>query len=416
MNMKTEFRREDNWILPVKGTIGNKSRNLRNNLQVINECEMSVPFSMSIPPEYINSVEGPLYYILDWIQKNFSHCKAVAVRSDSPDEDVGGRDPGRYVSVKINHHDRQDSYMPVERVLQSYYSRKAIERRKKFRIKEKGMGLLVQEFKPATRSGCFSDIGELALLTFANPKEEMDAMLKPSLFKYWVDVQGYIKGERSLNTYTEHIAEIFRELVGALPKLDKKGWEIEFIESGSNFYVVQTTPIEKKPRFEVSDSKKSIFHSYDILGTGEFKTKGILYVPRGFNADLVSDFDSKNSDYCLAATHSHFTNPVMTKRSNLIDLAQNAAVIIDINPEDLMSQPFSAHVEQFMREGRAALVGRFEGRLGKILIDPKDTVNSVEEGKTRVSYSPTCLITRVDEVERKATIELAGKIEPFVKF
>ena len=411
-----DFIEEGNWILPTRGTLGNKAQNLLENQQIIEAHDFKIPRSLVIPYEFLD-VEGPIFVVLDIINKYFPDCPKVAVRSNAPDEDLGSRTPGLYASAEVWHQERGRpgnpnlSYFPLEKVMFSYYSEKARSRRERLGIEEEGMCLLVQEPIQASYSGCFSDIGELAVLTLTDPKEGLNAMQRPSLRKHRVDSQGNITGPGEHTTYESSLAERFRKLADALPEIGDKGWEIEFVGNEDGFYVVQTTPIAKKEKFEVKETENNIFRYRSVLGTGEIITDGVLYIPLTPNLEELLQFDKTHSNYCLATVHSNVTKSMFNPQDSVLNYLFNASVILDI--DDLGGvKPFAVHVEQYMREGRIALLGMFTNELADILVRGEDY--AMDYNRLRGSiYSPTKLIVKADEIEQKANVELDGKIEDF---
>jgi len=115
--MKHEFKQEGNWILPVEGTLGNKAKNLYENREMIDMLDFKMPRSLVIPYEYMR-FEGAFYYMIDWMQEHFPGHKKVVVRSNAPDEDVGYREPGKYVSrILEDIHDNRTVYDPLNQAL-----------------------------------------------------------------------------------------------------------------------------------------------------------------------------------------------------------------------------------------------------------------------------------------------------------
>ena len=172
--MNPKFKEKGNWILPEEGTLGDKAKNLLDNTPVIEAQGLKVPRSLVIPWEYANTAD--VYTILDWISQYFPDTPKVAVRSDTPDEDFGGRTPGLYVSKAIIHGNRRECYDPIGKVLASYNQPNARQRREQLGLEEKAMGLLVQEFVKGSYAGFFSDIGDLGIFGLVDPENEMNAM------------------------------------------------------------------------------------------------------------------------------------------------------------------------------------------------------------------------------------------------
>ena len=175
--MQSLFIKEENWILPVQGTFGNKARDLYNNHPIIVANGAKVPKSLVVPFEYLKNARDPKAYTLELIDKYFPNWLRILVRSNAPDEDVGLRFPGLYTSEHLWHTDRSYATALIDRVIASYNRDAAKTRRSQLGLPELGMCLLIME--PVTNTpgefdanyaGCFSDIGELGVLTFNNPK------------------------------------------------------------------------------------------------------------------------------------------------------------------------------------------------------------------------------------------------------
>jgi len=405
MGKEKTFTEQGNWTLPTWGTEGTKSKRLRDNQEIILVNGDLVHNSLVIPYEYYQGVKGPIHYILDLIEEHFPESIFVALRSNSPDEDFSTRTPGLFRSEPLYIKDRNDCYNPVKKVVNSYQTNKAESHRKKHGLQEKGMSLLVQDATQTTIScGCFSDIGELGILTFTNPENWLEAMQRPSLKKLRVDLEGRIVTGKS-STYDEMIAQRYRRLASALPEIPKKGWEIEFVETEKGFYVVQTTPIEKKERFKVQDKDNSVFNTHEVLGTGEFNADGVVYAPPIYNARRLVEFDKDHKDYCLVTDHIGIsrTKPDGEKISlqNILSYALNAKIILDLDNSHRILAP---HVEQYMRECRVACSGTFRHPFN----------NQIPEF-SGLQYSPSRIRVQADEVEQESCVEFPEGLKPFIK-
>lgn len=421
--MKIDFTDDGTWVLPIDGTLGNKAQNLLRNTKAIKTNGLKVPRSLVIPFEYLGQTGDPEQFTLDQIDKYFPNWMKIIVRSNSPDEDVHFRFPGQYVSEEIWHKDRGYAPKLINDVLESYKKPAAQLRRETLGLEELGMCLLVQEpventpgLLDADYSGSFSDIGELALLTFANPSAGLRAMMVRSAERYWVDHEGNLDKEASEDK--AGIGYSLRKLIKDLEKIDEKGWEIEFVQNKEGLYVVQTTPVVKKERVKIPDDADNLFDYVQILGTGEAKTDGILYVPSftwHFHPKPLLEFDKLHKNYALVVTHPVISSNMQTK---ILEYLINPAVIIDVERSFFPGHPFSIHVAQYMREGRLGLAGTFKGELGEILVawDKYDSGGRLWKtpDKERVLHSPTKLFVMSDEISQKGLVALADRqIKPF---
>jgi hypothetical protein len=402
--MREEYRIEAMWTLPVRGTLGRKAENLYRNTGAILGCGWNVPRSMVIPYEYYQ-MEGGIYYMCDDIAETFRDCKFVAVRSNSPDEDLGERTPGLYKSVKINPHatdreERNEAINDLGRVVSSYNCKEAVKRRKRLGLGERGMSLLVQEWLPTAFCGSFSDIGETAVLLFTDTTQGIEAMLRPSNRKLFVDQQGdIVMNSHYITTYDQKWAKDLRRITNRLPSLDERGWELEFVITNGKNYVLQTTPIKKQPRFEVVATEHNIFESREVIGTGSFRTKGMLYLPYGKGFDMRS-FNRRNRDYCLVVSGGCISKAPTNKFSPLGD-ASNARALFYVSPTGAFSGEgsFAAHAESFIRNnGCCGLVGRFTNYL-------KTKMSGKEEDFTPL-FLDIALLIQADEIEQKTNVEI----------
>jgi len=409
MTINLEFKIEGNWILPTKGTFGNKARNLYDNQGVIANHGFKIPRSMVIPYEYL-AYGYPA--IVDIIHHYFGNGKTVAIRSNSPDEDLGERTPGLYRSeaVELNK-DRVGTQDIIGAVVDSYNYYDADFRRKELRLENKGMCLLVQDFIPADYSGSFSDLGETGILTFTNSQMGMRAMTEKPFSKYRVDLKGKIISKNLMHTHTyeEYIAERLRRLSSALPKLgNDKGWETEFVFNEEGKYIVQTTPIKRQASFVVVPSERNIFDPREVIGRGSFRTNGILYLPFS-KPRLVSRVDDSMENYCIVTNYHGVSRGV---GEGSLERARKSNVLICIEDRFPGLHPFSAHVAQFIREGdRCAMVGRFTNDMNKYLLSSDDI--SLSDQHMYGLFSPTQLDIQADESLNLVNIEIIGEAKPF---
>jgi len=397
--MNESYIAEGMWTIPLKGTFGKKAENLFKNTDTILKCGWNVPHSMIIPYEYYNR-EGGIFYMLDDISEHFRDCEFVAVRSSSPDEDLGERTPGLYRSEKIKHQDRKKALNQLEKVLSSYYRPQAVQRREKNSLEYKGMSLLVQEWIPAAFSGSFSDIGETAVLVFTDPTKGIESMLKPSKMKFFVDLNGKITmNSHYITTYDQEWAMGLRNITNNLPSLKEKGWELEFVINERGKYILQTTPIKKQLRFEVQETENNIFYNKEVIGTGIFRTKGILYLPTTDEFDM-NLFDASNKNYCLVTNYVMTSSKSSEMGLNPLTKANNAKAFFCVSPEGRFQglNSFAAHVEAFVRDGGCcALAGRFTNEF-------KDTMSG-QIGDIP-AFLHTNLLIQADEIEQKANVEI----------
>lgn len=419
--MRTDFIERGNWILPVEGTLGNKAQNLHNNTATIREAGFKVPRSLVMPFEYLAAKEDQAQLVLETIDRYFPGWTMALVRSNSPDEDVGLRFPGLYRSEHIWHKDRDYAAVKLEEVTRSYSDLAAVARRAQFGLPELGMCLLIME--PVTNTpgsfdasyaGCFSDIGELAILTFTNPKSGLEAMLTRPEKRLRIDKNGqHVDGipPNGFTTQEYDLGRRLRILADNLPQIQGKGWELEFVGNQDGDYIVQTTPITKKARIIIPEKIDNIFEAESIVGTGEFSSNGILYVPFAYDYNQVMEFDRLHANYCLFADPANF----MLGHSVLRFLL-NPSVIISLKYNYTHDIPFPQHVQQYMREGRIAMDGDFTNpnfsniqlKLGRWINDGKtgDIVHSL-------AYSPTKLFVAGDEFSQKGVVSLAGEPHHF---
>jgi len=404
--MQERYTKEQMWTIPTQGTWGKKAENLYKNTQTILGCGFEVPHSLVIPFEYFQNTQGPGYWILDDIQKEFPDCEFVAVRSNSPDEDLGERTPGLYTSAKLPHHNRRDCYESLERVLGSYFSREAKERRKKLGLEEKGMSLLVQEWVPALNSGCFSYLGYGGVLMYTNPTKGIESMIKPSLRKLTTDKEGKIKAPKEgWTTDEEAFTRRLMRLINHLPQVANLGWELEFVRDlNMREYILQTTPIKKQERFQVT-KRRNIFQSSDVIGTGLFRTNGILYLPSGFISGIhelhLEEFDSAHKDYCLVTNRGTVITGARTCGINPLPKIHNAKSLLCVSPSGYFESvhSFASHVATEIREREmCALSGKFTGKLANQM--------SGADSDNNCFYLETKLLIQADEIEQEANVEV----------
>lgn len=381
--MARDFVDRGAWILPTEGTMGNKSTNLHANTAAIESAGGKVPRSLAIPYEFLQD-SGAYQFMLEQIDRYFPGWKRVFLRSDAPDEDTGYRFPGLYETETLWHNDKNLSYYLFERVIKSYHSRQAQVRRRHFGFKEQGMGILVQpEISntgnlDADYAGSFSDIGELALLTLNDPKYGERAMISPPQARIWVD------GSES------GLAGSLRKIADSLPKLSGKGWELEFVKNKEGLYIVQTTPILKHERIDIPENSESMFYAKEAIGTGRIVANGILLLLNNYGREDMSDFNKEHGNYCVIGHHRLFL-----KGGEFLHSFFNASIIIDLyDPGYEAGNPLSAHMRQYMREGRVAVKGRFkEGAMPSH--DP-----------STVSYSSSHIEVIADEISNRAVVNL----------
>ena len=143
--MKIDFIEKDNWILPIKGNLGNKAKNLLENSQIIKECDFKIPRSLVIPYEYLQTSKNPEEFTLRQIDKYFPDWKKILVRSNAPDEDLNFRVPGLYISEYIYYKDREYALVLINDVIESYNNHKPKLIRKQLGLEERAMCILAQE-------------------------------------------------------------------------------------------------------------------------------------------------------------------------------------------------------------------------------------------------------------------------------
>ena len=409
--MQTDFIERENWILPVEGTLGNKAQNLINNERIVKSHGFNIPRSLVIPYEYLQIVTSPTDFVLEQIDKYFPRWLRIFVRSNAPDEDLNYRFPGQYVSEHLWHTDRLPALQFIDNVLYSYTRPAPKLRRRQLGLPDLGMCLLIQEpvtnspgeFDPSY-SGCFSDIGELALLFFTNPAAGLDAMKSKPLKRYYVERDGTLRGDYF--SLEQDLASRLRRLTYDLPTINGKGWEIEFVGNQNGAYVVQTTPIVKKTRVEIPTELDNVFNTIAVVGTDTIITDGILYVPFFIpTREHVVSFDVSNSNYALATDHIN-----LTKDSDMLQYVVNPSVIIDLTTGFWRGHPFAPHIEQYMREGRIGIAGTFTGNLASILMtNSQRSRNQHQDENLGPFYSPTKLVVVADEVSQRGFVGLADK-------
>lgn len=340
----------------------------------------------------------------------------ILIRSNSPDEDMNSRFPGRYVSEHLWHKDREYASTLIGKVTESYSEPVFRLRRKQLGFPELGMCLLIMEPVTntpgefdATYSGCFSDIGELALLTFTNPHEGLNAMMSKPIKHHYIDVSGDIKGD--YNAKEQDLARRLRHLASSIPIKEGKGWEIEFVENNCGTHVVQTTPIVKSKRIEIPQNIENIFNVLAIVGTGKVVTGGLLYVPPIPRLEDLVKFDLTHSNYALVTVHNNIS--IFESSPYILKYVENPSVIIDITNKFFRGHPFATHVEQYMREGRVALSGKFTGILSEKLIEDDEWNRRSGKDKLGLSYSPTKLFVATDEVSQKGIVHLVDTLHNF---
>ena len=415
-----EFKEDGNWILPVSGTFGNKARELYKNTPIIHANGAKVPRSLVVPFEYLNDPNTITKYTLELADRYFPGWLRILVRSNAPDEDVGLRFPGLYTSEDLWHNDGDKQGYLLFRVIDSYKNPAAVARRKQLGLPELGMCLLIMELInntpgefDANYAGCFSDIGENAILTFNNPKKGLEAMISKPIKRLRIDGSG-----NPIDSFTPQerdFAYRLRKLSDELPKKEGKGWSIEFVANSDGLYIVQTTPIRKTGRVEIPSSIDNIFNSAEVVGAGEFSTDGILYVPVHADKRILLEFDRTHINYCLALYPSNIS---MKNTDNILQYLLNPAVILSLEYDYERLHSLSEHMRQYMREGRITLAGIFENPdMGNVHFGQRTNfVGREKDFRIREPiYSPTELVVVGDEFSQKAVVGLKGLFQDFVK-
>ncbi|MEK6967781.1 MAG: hypothetical protein AABX51_04070 [Nanoarchaeota archaeon] len=419
--MKSLFNDSGVWVLPKKGTIGGKAQNLFDNSGTILRDGFSVPRSLAIPFEYLLESGNPAEFVLDQIDFYFPDWLMMCVRSSAPDEDNNGRMPGLYISENLWKPDGDYALVLIDRVLRSYDNLAAKTRRLHLGFDEKGMGLLIQE--PVTRTpgvfdaytvGSFGNIGDRALLSIADPEDGMNAMNEKPLAQYRVGIDGKIAKATLSSQYAE-LAERLMSLAQNLTAIPEKGWEIEFAENNAGVHILQTTPVHKSGPIKIPNNIKSIFEPIAVLGTGEAETDGILYAPPLFNLDDLIKFDAANKNYCLVTTHSNIASN--RPEENILNYLTNPKAIIDIKDGFFYGHPFAIHIQQYLREGRVALAGKFTDIFEEVLLEEWERGARLLDRSMRplgLMYSPTRLVVIADEFKEFGLVGLAdGKVYDF---
>ncbi len=409
------YRAYEEWMLPNKGSLGEKASNLLENATCIKSQGFFIPRSLVIPCEYYQQL-GRIFYLLDDIQEVFGKEGRAVIRSNAPSEDRFGREPGLYISEEINLSDRHEACSGIESVLYSYQSERAQKLRREQGIPELGMCLLVQEKIPAVYGGCFSDIGEYAILTFVDTSKSVKAMSVPFIVQHRVDSNGEIVDKQETTSYSKLIARKLSDLRNSLPLLIPHGWEIEFLANQEDFYIVQTTPIEKKTPFVVERTSDNIFEPFNdesVLGTGKFVCRDFLYLPNAVmdnHGVKIAAFEKTHKDYCLVTDHVnvHYANKFRLKpvfEDHIFRYAFGYSALIDIVQPERMQSPLAAHVQQALRQGKVALAGNFKPEFMNQLL--------AQYVLNKSSYSPTTLEIQADECKQMVNVRMIGNLQQF---
>ena len=417
--MSNRFREDGNWILPVTGTRGNKAQNLYDHTKIIQSNGFKVPRSLIIPFEYLTE-EDPTKFVLETIDRYFPGWMRILVRSNSPDEDAGLRFPGLYTSEHLWHTDRFYAGYLLGKVTDAYTNSAAALRRRQLGLPDLGMCLLIME--PVTNtpgdfdadySGCFSDIGGLAVLTFTNPKIGLEAMISKPIKRLRVASDGH-----PIDSYTPQEQEFsyrLRGLADKMPVTEGKGWEFEFVSNRDGTYIVQTTPIIKRGRIQLPPGIDNIFDVESIVGTGEFLTDGIVYAPLCPDKEEFIKFDRHHVNYCLITRPENLT---LSEGGcyNILRFLLNPSVIMSAKYDYINAHEFPQHVQQYMREGRIAMNGVFKNPDFLNVNLKVGSWTGREAERSRISgliYSPTKLLVVGDEFTQKGIVNLAGDAHDF---
>ena len=415
--MHESYRAYEEWILPETGAWGEKARNLLENAACIKSWGLFIPHSMAIPYTYYQQQRG-IFYLIDDIQEVFGKEGKVVVRSNAPSEDAFGREPGLYHSEEIDLSNRHEALSGIESVLSSYQNEMAQRLRREQGIPEQGMCLLVQEKINARLGGCFSDIGEYALLTFVDTSKGVKSMSAPFLFQHRVDSNGAIADKQMTNEYNKYIAQKLSDLRNSLPRTIPYGWEIEFLANEERMYVVQTTPIEKKSPFRVERTPDNVFvplNNISVLGTGKFVCSNVLYLLDAVMDDdcaRIVEFEKTHKDYCIVTDHVnvHYANKFRLEsqfEDHIFRYAFEYTVLIDVVEQiQMMQSSLAAHVQQALRQGKAVLAGNFKPEFHNLL--------SVAS-KNNNSHSPTTLEIQADECKQMVNVRMIGDLQQFTR-
>jgi hypothetical protein len=404
--------------------LGNKAKNLLENTPVIETSGCKVPKSLVIPYEYIALFgEDPYGFILNQIDTYFKGWKKVYIRSNASDEDLTVRKPGLYNSntLRKNEVDSDLASEMIDSVLASYNTEEARDFRKRHNLHNGGMSLLIQDGvtntpgeTDANFSGCFTDLGELVLLTFTDWRHDSKAMENLPLKEYrlsreGVDIPGLDKDEKV-------IAEKLKTLTARLPACADKGWEIEFVAVNDGLHIVQTSRVSRKSRqfIDEEEAGRSIFAHKEVIGTDDITTTGILLAKEirlgdcDEQLELLRAFNSRYAGYCVVTDHPNLNNRAIPFVNSLSRFS--ALIDIDIGYQ---KNALGAHFKQDIRESKILLSGELKREYYKQMsLDYTPPLLNFGSG---LIYSPTRLRIRSDEFSRKAAVTLAdGKLEPFV--
>lgn len=398
--MQISFERFDkDWILPVEGTLGNKAYNLFANREAIAAAGFRRPEAVAVPWEYLKAVPNPTHFVLSVIDQWLPDWRRVYARSNAPDEDADRRIPGLYSTEHIWHKDRAYVGTLVEKVLDSYRTVVARRSRKMRGVPESGMGLLLERAVSDTEAdyaGSYTECGGLQKLLFAWPDQMHRAMTFPPKKSYRV-INGRI--EAGHTSEEGEIARRLNDLAARLPRIDGKGWEIEFLVHKREMYAAQLTPVIKHPQVIVPDGVQSIYEVSKVVGTGDYVLNGILWNPlsdmaRTTDLPAFEKFDAEHKDYAVLTQEIAIADIERTHGQLFMFLLNaRAFLIIDKKP---FSSPLAAHVEQYLRNTGVAL------EIGNHLDLPLEP-----------AYSPTKLRVIADEASGKAVVLLNEPLRPF---
>ncbi len=416
--MRIGFKRfDEDWVLPVDGTQGNKSRNLFLHRDAARAAGFKRAKAVVVPWEYLKAVQNPAGFVLSTIDEWLPGWKRVFVRSDAPDEDNGQRIPGLYSTETIWHMDRDYAPELISRVIESYDTIWARRSRKMRNVSETGMGLLLERAvndvngNLADCVGTYTNCDGLAKILFADPREGHKAMIRPP-FKDCLVNNGVIEStevfqEERFDFYSGKyvkcgneiveriIAQRLSSLVMSLPKQEGRGWEIEFLAWLSDSYVAQITPIVNHPPVKVPDLE-SAFDVKEVVGTGDFTLDGILAVPI-LGAHDLHGFDATHSNYTVLTTFTALSVLDGSGARDVLSLLNARAFLIANALYESHHISLAPHVEQYLRNTGVALWISFPGM----------------EHPNFAAYSPTPHGIVADEASGKAVVLLKEPLRPF---
>lgn len=396
--MQIGFKRFDkDWILPIDGTLGNKAQNLFANREAIAAAGFRRPEAVVVPWEYLRQVFKPEQFVLSITDEWLPGWSRVYVRSNAPDEDADRRIPGLYSTEHIWHKDRAYVGTLVERVIGSYRTVVARRSRKMRGVPESGMGILLERAVSDTEAdyaGSYTECGGSSELLFAWPDQLHKAMTFPPKKSYRV-INGRIEADHT--SEEGKIAARLTDLAARLPRIEGKGWEIEFVVHKGEIYAAQVTPSIKHHPIVVPQGVQSFFEVGQVVGTGNYSLDGILHMPpfpneRGIRA--LEKFDSKQANYAVL-TKEVAISSVNRDSSQLFMWLLNAHAFLITNMQGA-AHPLVAHTRQYLRNTGVALEvkGSWDVPFGPF-------------------YSPTKLRVIADEASEKAVVLLEEPLRPF---